>query len=318
MVPSKRGPTLSLRVPSLPVEPRGSCPPSEALPRGQAGTQGKWPLVGGCLGGVHSGDNGPESSPLPAHPLPLRSCDLSPQMTPMPPSPKPQPHGMGQMATTQPLWAADPAPPAGPPGESPSSRRCSPGTGKGRPGARAEGAERVRGPRLMRVARDPHGWAAGRHRSRGPSISQKAVAVSTQAEGGGGDVPPGTARGCDCWQGSGPCRSPGPIPASPSPGPPHPLWRPRPHPRSRGRRALSSDGTGRPSAENKGGRCSRGKRELLGRGRQRLPTRAASSRPIWPQPRPSLRSRVPTRKSRDSRVHNQTPKEVAGGCPGQG
>lgn len=100
--------------------------------------------------------------------------------------------------------------------------------------------------------------------------------------------------------------------------PPRAPWRPGPHhcPRSGGRRALSSDGTG--SLQRTGeASVQRGKRELLGRGRQHL-LRAASSRPIRPEPRPGLWSRVPMQKSRDSRVHDQTPKEVAGGRPGQG
>lgn len=62
----------------------------------------------------------------------------------------------------------------------------------------------------MSVDHNPHGWAAGKHRFRGLSISQKADTVSTQAEGGGGDVGPGSARGCNHRQGSGPCRSPRP------------------------------------------------------------------------------------------------------------
>ena len=46
-------------------------------------TQGKRPLVGGCLGGARSRDSGSESSPGPRTPPPLSgSCDLSSQMTP--------------------------------------------------------------------------------------------------------------------------------------------------------------------------------------------------------------------------------------------
>ena len=182
---------------------------------------------------------------------------------------------------------------------------------------------------LVSVDHDPHGWAVGKHRSRGPSVSQKAVTMSTQAEGGGGNVAPGcswNSAGLQTQAGlGGLAAAPSPVPVSPSPGPPCPLWRPRPPhtgswhtPRGGGRRALSSEGTGCPSAENKGGWCPRGKQETSRQRPTAPPTRAASNRPIRPQPHPGLRSRVLKRKSRDSGVHDQTPKEVAGGCPGQG